>query len=114
MNLNLQNIYRIIAVLSCCFAIKLSCVIFIIRAILGNSITNYSISNSILIFVRTTRNLHSHLHEAPMTKKHLQVTGYGLVSKLFSARAQLYYRTIIHIKVLYRDIKMTSNYVLKI
>lgn len=107
MNLNLQNIYRIIAVLSCCFAIKLSCVIFIIRAFLGNV-------NSILVFVRTTRNLHSHLHEAPMTKKHLQVTGYGLVSKLFSARAQLYYRTIIHIKVLYRDIKMTSNYVLKI
>ncbi|XP_041929273.1 protein O-mannosyl-transferase 2 [Alosa sapidissima] len=26
----------------------------------------------------TTRNLHSHLHEAPLTKKHLQVTGYGL------------------------------------
>ncbi|KAM9707683.1 protein O-mannosyl-transferase 2 [Menidia menidia] len=25
----------------------------------------------------TTRNLHSHLHEAPLTKKHLQVTGYG-------------------------------------
>lgn len=29
---------------------------------------------------RTTRNLHSHLHEAPMTKKHFQVTGYGIVS----------------------------------
>ncbi|KAI4900392.1 hypothetical protein NFI96_017768, partial [Prochilodus magdalenae] len=26
----------------------------------------------------TTRNLHSHLHEAPLTKKHLQVTGYGI------------------------------------
>ncbi|MFT7819267.1 protein O-mannosyl-transferase 2 isoform X1, partial [Arapaima gigas] len=26
----------------------------------------------------TTRNLHSHLHEAPLTKKHLQVTGYGM------------------------------------
>ncbi|XP_076017881.1 protein O-mannosyl-transferase 2 isoform X2 [Genypterus blacodes] len=26
----------------------------------------------------TTRNLHSHLHEAPMTKKHFQVTGYGI------------------------------------
>ncbi|XP_018601636.1 protein O-mannosyl-transferase 2 isoform X1 [Scleropages formosus] len=25
----------------------------------------------------TTRNLHSHLQEAPLTKKHLQVTGYG-------------------------------------
>uniref|UniRef100_A0A4W6EX21 Protein O-mannosyl-transferase 2 n=1 Tax=Lates calcarifer TaxID=8187 RepID=A0A4W6EX21_LATCA len=25
----------------------------------------------------TTRNLHSHLHEAPLTKKHFQVTGYG-------------------------------------
>lgn len=29
---------------------------------------------------RTTRNLHSHLHEAPLTKKHFQVTGYGIVS----------------------------------
>ncbi|KPP70878.1 protein O-mannosyl-transferase 2-like [Scleropages formosus] len=27
----------------------------------------------------TTRNLHSHLQEAPLTKKHLQVTGYGFV-----------------------------------
>ncbi|XP_034015477.1 protein O-mannosyl-transferase 2 [Thalassophryne amazonica] len=26
----------------------------------------------------TTRNLHSHLHEAPLTKKHYQVTGYGI------------------------------------
>ncbi|XP_051775823.1 protein O-mannosyl-transferase 2 [Erpetoichthys calabaricus] len=26
----------------------------------------------------TSRNLHSHLHEAPLTKKHLQVTGYGI------------------------------------
>ncbi|KAJ8341545.1 hypothetical protein SKAU_G00338360 [Synaphobranchus kaupii] len=26
----------------------------------------------------TTRNLHSHRHEAPITKKHFQVTGYGL------------------------------------
>ncbi|XP_008282287.1 protein O-mannosyl-transferase 2 [Stegastes partitus] len=26
----------------------------------------------------TTRNLHSHLHEAPVTKKHFQVTGYGI------------------------------------
>ncbi|XP_047201207.1 protein O-mannosyl-transferase 2 isoform X1 [Girardinichthys multiradiatus] len=26
----------------------------------------------------TTRNLHSHLHQAPLTKKHFQVTGYGL------------------------------------
>ncbi|KAL2098596.1 hypothetical protein ACEWY4_005076 [Coilia grayii] len=26
----------------------------------------------------TTRNLHCHLHEAPLTKKHLQVTGYGM------------------------------------
>ncbi|KAM9571160.1 protein O-mannosyl-transferase 2 isoform 2-T2 [Salvelinus alpinus] len=26
----------------------------------------------------TTRNLHSHLHEAPLTKKHFQVTGYGI------------------------------------
>ncbi|XP_031436034.1 protein O-mannosyl-transferase 2 [Clupea harengus] len=26
----------------------------------------------------TTRNLHSHLHEAPLTKKHLQVSGYGM------------------------------------
>ncbi|XP_047467872.1 protein O-mannosyl-transferase 2 [Mugil cephalus] len=26
----------------------------------------------------TTRNLHSHFHEAPMTKKHYQVTGYGI------------------------------------
>ncbi|XP_029688613.1 protein O-mannosyl-transferase 2 isoform X2 [Takifugu rubripes] len=25
----------------------------------------------------TTRNLHSHLHEAPVTKRHFQVTGYG-------------------------------------
>lgn len=25
----------------------------------------------------TTRSLHSHLHEAPLTKKHFQVTGYG-------------------------------------
>ncbi|XP_013867916.1 protein O-mannosyl-transferase 2 [Austrofundulus limnaeus] len=25
----------------------------------------------------TTRNLHSHLHQAPLTKKHFQVTGYG-------------------------------------
>ena len=30
--------------------------------------------------LRTTRNLHSHLHEAPLTKKHFQVTGYGIVS----------------------------------
>ena len=29
---------------------------------------------------RTTRNLHTHLHEAPLTKKHFQVTGYGIVS----------------------------------
>lgn len=29
---------------------------------------------------RTGRNLHSHIHEAPMTKKHFQVTGYGMVS----------------------------------
>ncbi|XP_034077787.1 protein O-mannosyl-transferase 2 [Gymnodraco acuticeps] len=28
--------------------------------------------------VETTRNLHSHLHEAPLTKKHFQVTGYGI------------------------------------
>uniref|UniRef100_A0A8C9XEG7 Protein O-mannosyl-transferase 2 n=1 Tax=Sander lucioperca TaxID=283035 RepID=A0A8C9XEG7_SANLU len=28
--------------------------------------------------VRTTRNLHGHLHEAPLTKKHFQVTGYGI------------------------------------
>ncbi|XP_078479374.1 LOW QUALITY PROTEIN: protein O-mannosyl-transferase 2-like [Lampetra planeri] len=27
--------------------------------------------------VETTRNLHSHLQEAPLTKKHFQVTGYG-------------------------------------
>ncbi|CAB1429412.1 unnamed protein product [Pleuronectes platessa] len=26
----------------------------------------------------TTRNLHSHLYEAPLTKKHFQVTGYGI------------------------------------
>uniref|UniRef100_A0A8C5G3H0 Protein O-mannosyl-transferase 2 n=1 Tax=Gouania willdenowi TaxID=441366 RepID=A0A8C5G3H0_GOUWI len=26
----------------------------------------------------TTRNLHSHVHEAPLTKKHHQVTGYGI------------------------------------
>uniref|UniRef100_A0AAY5KMW3 Protein O-mannosyl-transferase 2 n=1 Tax=Esox lucius TaxID=8010 RepID=A0AAY5KMW3_ESOLU len=26
----------------------------------------------------TTRNLHSHRHEAPLTKKHFQVTGYGI------------------------------------
>ncbi|XP_068194820.1 protein O-mannosyl-transferase 2 isoform X5 [Antennarius striatus] len=26
----------------------------------------------------TRRNLHSHLHEAPLTKKHFQVTGYGI------------------------------------
>lgn len=26
----------------------------------------------------TTRSLHSHLHEAPLTKKHFQVTGYGM------------------------------------
>ncbi|XP_015249567.1 PREDICTED: protein O-mannosyl-transferase 2 [Cyprinodon variegatus] len=26
----------------------------------------------------TTRNLHSHLHQAPLTKKHFQVTGYGV------------------------------------
>ncbi|XP_058847842.1 protein O-mannosyl-transferase 2-like isoform X2 [Acipenser ruthenus] len=26
----------------------------------------------------TSRNLHSHLHEAPLTKKHFQVTGYGI------------------------------------
>lgn len=26
----------------------------------------------------TTRNLHAHLHEAPLTKKHYQVTGYGI------------------------------------
>lgn len=26
----------------------------------------------------TGRNLHSHIHEAPMTKKHFQVTGYGM------------------------------------
>lgn len=30
---------------------------------------------------RTTRNLHSHLHDAPLTKKHFQVTGYGIVSR---------------------------------
>lgn len=30
---------------------------------------------------RTTRNLHAHLHEAPLTKKHYQVTGYGIVSR---------------------------------
>lgn len=29
---------------------------------------------------RTGRNLHSHVHVAPMTKKHFQVTGYGTVS----------------------------------
>lgn len=28
----------------------------------------------------TKRNLHSHSEPAPMTKKHLQVTGYGEVS----------------------------------
>ncbi|KAG7282452.1 hypothetical protein CRUP_018169, partial [Coryphaenoides rupestris] len=26
----------------------------------------------------TTRNLHGHLHEAPLTRKHFQVTGYGI------------------------------------
>lgn len=31
-----------------------------------------------LVHKETTRNLHSHLHEAPLTKKHLQVTGYGI------------------------------------
>lgn len=30
--------------------------------------------------VATRRNLHSHNEPAPMTKKHLQVTGYGEVS----------------------------------
>ncbi|MBV97788.1 Protein O-mannosyl-transferase 2, partial [Eschrichtius robustus] len=27
---------------------------------------------------RTSRNLHSHYHEAPLTRKHYQVTGYGI------------------------------------
>lgn len=27
----------------------------------------------------TSRNLHSHYHEAPLTRKHYQVTGYGIV-----------------------------------
>lgn len=30
---------------------------------------------------RTSRNLHSHQHEAPLTRKHFQVTGYGIVSE---------------------------------
>lgn len=30
---------------------------------------------------RTSRNLHSHYHEAPLTRKHYQVTGYGIVSE---------------------------------
>lgn len=33
-----------------------------------------------MVLFRTTRNLHSHLHEGPVTKKHFQVTGYGTVS----------------------------------
>lgn len=40
----------------------------------------FSFYKAILTFSRTGRNLHSHLHEAPMTKKHFQVTGYGIVS----------------------------------
>lgn len=36
--------------------------------------------NRIQRLSRTGRNLHSHVHEAPMTKKHFQVTGYGMVS----------------------------------
>lgn len=36
--------------------------------------------NHIQHLSRTGRNLHSHVHEAPMTKKHFQVTGYGTVS----------------------------------
>uniref|UniRef100_A0A672NS67 Protein O-mannosyl-transferase 2 n=1 Tax=Sinocyclocheilus grahami TaxID=75366 RepID=A0A672NS67_SINGR len=35
-------------------------------------------SAHLIFFIRTTRNLHSHFHEAPLTKKHLQVTGYGI------------------------------------
>uniref|UniRef100_A0A673BYW6 Protein O-mannosyl-transferase 2 n=1 Tax=Sphaeramia orbicularis TaxID=375764 RepID=A0A673BYW6_9TELE len=31
-----------------------------------------------LVIKKTTRNLHSHLHEAPLTKKHFQVSGYGI------------------------------------
>uniref|UniRef100_A0A8C9XHF3 Protein O-mannosyl-transferase 2 n=1 Tax=Sander lucioperca TaxID=283035 RepID=A0A8C9XHF3_SANLU len=30
------------------------------------------------VMYETTRNLHGHLHEAPLTKKHFQVTGYGI------------------------------------
>lgn len=34
-----------------------------------------------LLTSRTSRNLHSHYHEAPLTRKHYQVTGYGIVSE---------------------------------
>uniref|UniRef100_A0A673C3P4 Protein O-mannosyl-transferase 2 n=1 Tax=Sphaeramia orbicularis TaxID=375764 RepID=A0A673C3P4_9TELE len=34
--------------------------------------------NSFHHLIVTTRNLHSHLHEAPLTKKHFQVSGYGI------------------------------------
>lgn len=36
---------------------------------------------SFLLTSRTSRNLHSHYHEAPLTRKHYQVTGYGIVSE---------------------------------
>lgn len=45
-----------------------------------------SLFSRIMVFLsvltsRTSRNLHSHYHEAPLTRKHYQVTGYGIVSE---------------------------------
>lgn len=40
--------------------------------------------------IQTKRNLHSHMEQAPVTKKHYQVTGYGEVSALNTALVNVY------------------------
>lgn len=47
------------------------------------------------VLFRTTRNLHSHLHEGPVTKKHFQVTGYGTVSTPMTRHSALHLYQIL-------------------